>query len=90
MKLLVCIGVYIIFFFSFFPGGQLVGRKPFLAACHTLHSSLIWWLLMLRCGFKAFNKFLSTVNKVVYIKETERFRPQLAQKIIIIAYSLFI
>jgi len=44
MKLIVCIGVYIIFFLSFFyfPGGQLAGRKPFLAACHTLHWSLLY------------------------------------------------
>jgi len=54
--LIVCIGVglYIIFilsFFIYFSGGQLVGRKPFLAACHTY----IWnWLcigvlLVLKC-----------------------------------------
>jgi len=35
MNATVCAGLYV---FSFFlSGGQLVGRQPFLAACHVLY-----------------------------------------------------
>jgi len=35
MNLTVCVALYV--FLLFLSGGQLVGRQPFLTACHVLY-----------------------------------------------------